>query len=58
MIRNVSRRAGNRGAKETFIVYAFRSDWFLPISIEDDVYPARVRAKDSDLYVFTDLVRT
>jgi hypothetical protein len=56
MIWNVSRRARNGGAKETFLVDAFCSDWFLWIPIEDDVYRARVWSKDSDLHVITDLV--
>jgi hypothetical protein len=58
VVWNVSRRTGNRGAKETFLVNAFRSDGFLRFSIEHDVYRARVRPKDSDLHVVTDLVWT
>ena len=58
MIRNVSFPAGNSGAKETFLIDSFRSDWFFRFSIEHDLDRARVRAKDPDLHVIAHLVRT
>jgi hypothetical protein len=58
MIWNVALRAGNSGAKETFLIDSFRSDWFFRFSIEHDLDRARVGAKDPDLHVIADLVRT
>ena len=58
MVRNVALCAGNAGAKETFLIGPLRSDWFFWLSIEDDVDRSRVRAKDPDLHVIADLVRT
>ena len=58
MIWNVALRAGNSGAKETFLIDSFRSDWFFRFSIEHDLDRARVRAKDPDLNVIADFVRT
>jgi hypothetical protein len=58
MIRNVALRAGNRGAKESFLIGSFRSDGFVRFSIEHDLDRSRVRAKDPDLHVVADLVRT
>jgi hypothetical protein len=58
MVRNIALRAGNSGTKETFLIDSVRSDWFVRFSIEQDLDPARVRAKDPDLHVITDLVRT
>src|SRR5262249_3274831 len=58
MVRNVAFRARNGGAKETFLIDPFRSDWFVRFSIEHDLDRARIRAKDSNFYVIADLVRT
>ena len=43
MVRNVALRAGNSGAKETFLIGPLRSDWFFWFSIEDDLDRSRVR---------------
>lgn len=58
MIRNIAFRAGNGGAKETFLIDPFCSDRLVRFSIEHDLDRARVRAKDPDLHVIADLVRT
>ena len=58
MVWNVALCAGNSGAKETFLIDSFRSDWFFRFSIEHDLDRARVRAKDPDLHVIANLVRT
>src|SRR5437762_4674573 len=58
MIWNVAIRAGNSGAKETFLIDSFCSDWFVQFSIEHGLDRARVRAKDPDLQIVTNPVRT
>jgi len=58
MIWNVALRAGNSGAKETFLIDSFCCDWLFRFSIEHDLDRARIRAKDPDLHVIADLVRT
>ena len=57
MVRDVTPRAGDSDAKETFLIDAFRSDWIIRFSIEHDLDRARVRAKDPDLHTITDLMR-
>ena len=49
---------GDGDAKETFLIDPFCSDWIIRFSIENDLDRARVRPKDPDLHVITDLVRT
>jgi hypothetical protein len=58
MVRNVALRAGNTGAKETFLVAPFRSDRFVWFSIEHDLDRMRVWTKDPDFHVIANLVRT
>jgi len=57
MVRNIAFRVGNIGAKETFFIDPFRSDWFVRFSIEHDLDCTRVRAKNPNLDVITDPVR-
>jgi len=58
MVRNVALRARNTGAKKPFLIARFRSDRFVWFSIEHDLDRPRVRAKDPDLHVIANLVRT
>ena len=58
MIWNVALCAGSSGAKETFLIDSFCNDWLFRFSIEHDLYRARVGAKDPDLHVIADFVRT
>jgi hypothetical protein len=58
MIWNVALHALNSGAKETHLIESFCCDRFFPFSIEHDLDRARIRAKDPDLHVIADLVRT
>ena len=58
MVRNVALCAGNRDAKKAFLIDSFCSDCFVRFSIEHDPDRARVRAKDPDLHVIANLVRT
>ena len=58
MVRNVALRAGNSRAKEPFLIAPFRNDRFVRFSIEHDLDDVRVRAKNPDLHVIANLVRT
>ena len=58
MVWNVALCGGNSGAKKTFLIDSFRSDCFVRFSIEHHLDRARVRAKDPDLHVIANLVRT
>jgi hypothetical protein len=58
MIWNVALCAGNRGAKKTFLIDAFRGDRLVRFSIKHDLDRARVPTKDPNLHVIADLVRT
>jgi hypothetical protein len=58
MVWNVALRAGNTGAKETFLVAPFRCDRFVWFSIKHDLDRLRIWPKDPDLHVIADLVRT
>jgi len=58
MVWNIAFRVGNSGAKETFLIDSFCSDCFSRLSIKHDLDRARVRAKDPDLQIVTNPVRT
>src|SRR4051812_49009391 len=58
MVRNVRLRGGDSGAKETFRIEPFRSDWIVRFAVEHYLDHTRIRAKGSDLQVIADFVRT
>jgi hypothetical protein len=58
MVRNIGLRTGDGDAKKTFLTNPFCSDCIIRFSIENDLDRTRVRPKDPDLDIITDLMRT
>jgi hypothetical protein len=58
MIRDVAFGTLDGSAEEPFPVEPFRRDWFIRFSIEHNLYKARIRAENPDLYIVANLMRT
>jgi len=58
MIREIAGRARHGHAKESILLNSLRCNRLLRFSIQHDIDRARVRAKDTNLQIITNAVRT